>query len=169
MRILLACFAILLAPLSAKADDIRQKYVGQSGCAPEFKKSANDYGIRLAKNQRARLEAHVFQSKAILVIVQHSNDTDKCGIVRDAIKSQATDRSFVWDCVDKLNPSEVVVGTWPSKHQSVSGPAIKAWRIDLKQLKFLRLNVPVVCDAGNYAGSDEGGDLATWSRKRVAN
>jgi hypothetical protein len=168
MRPLLACFIMFLVAPFAKANDLRQKYVGRSGCTPELNSSVNDYGIRLDKNQRARLEAHAFKSETILTIVQYSSDADKCGIVRDVIASQHTDSSFVWECLNKRDPLAVVVGTWPAKHPSVSGPAVEAWEIDLKRLRFARLNVPVACDSGNYAGSDESGDLATWVERRAA-
>ncbi len=168
MRTLLACVIIFFAVPCAKATDLLQKYVGRSGCAPELNSPLGRYGIRLDENKRAYLEAHVFKNETILAIVQHSSDTDQCGIVRDAIQSQRTDSSFVFECVDKKDLSAVVVGTWPAEHPSVSGPAVEAWRIDLKELKFVRLSVPVACNAGNYAGSDEGDDLAGRARKRAA-
>jgi len=110
----------------------------------------------------------VFKGKTILVIVQRRSETDKCGTVRDVVESKPTDTSFVFDCVDKKNPASVVVGTWPAKHPGVSGPAVEAWRIDLEDLRFTRLIAPVTCKAGNYAGSDEGDDLSSWTKKRVA-
>jgi hypothetical protein len=152
----------------ANGTDLRQKYVGRSGCAPEFKPSLNRYGIRVDKDTGTFLEAYEFRTGTTLVLVQHRTDKDTCGTIRDVIQSQPTDRSFVWECLDKRNPSAIVVGTWPSEHPSVSGPAIEAWRIDLKQLRFYRLKVPVVCDAGNYAGPDNGDDLANLARKRTA-
>lgn len=168
MRTLACLIVFLSATTCSRAANRYQEYVGQSGCAVEFKSSISDYGIRLDQSQRARLEAHVFESKTILTIVQYSSDSDKCGIVRDVIEAQGPDRAFVWDCVDKQHPRTVVVGRWPVEHTGLSSPALEAWRIDLKQLKFVRLHVPVMCTARSYAGSDRGGDLATWARKRAA-
>lgn len=144
----------------------RDKFVGKSGCVSELNSPQGHYGIRLDKTQRARLEAHVFENESILTIVQYSSDSDKCGTVRDVIRSRPAGSSFVWQCVDRHEPSEVVVGTWLPKHAGVSGPAEEAWRIDLKKLRFVRLHVPVTCDAGNYAGFDKGEDLVDWARKR---
>jgi hypothetical protein len=167
MKPLAFCLLFLLFAPWAKATGLREKYVGRTGCAPEFKSALNHSGIRLDGNQRARLEAHEFRAGTILVIVQYKDETDQCGTVRDAIESQRTDTSFVWECVDKRNPSAVVVGTWPAGQQGTSGPAVEAWRIDLKQLKFDRLTGGASCSAPSYAGSDEGDDLASWARKRA--
>jgi hypothetical protein len=167
MKPLALCLLFLLFAPCAKATGLREKYVGRTGCAPEFKSALNHSGIRLDGNQRARLEAHKFRAGTILVIVQYKDETDQCGTVRDAIESQPTDTSFVWECVDKLNPSAVVVGTWPAGQQGISGPAVEAWRIDLKQLKFDRLTGGASCSAPSYAGFDEGDDLASWARKRA--
>jgi hypothetical protein len=164
----MACFIILLVVPCTKAANKPEKYVGRSGCAPELDSSPGRHGIRLDGSKRAYLEAYVFKHETILVIVQHRTDTDQCGIVRDAIKSQHTDNSFVFECVDEKDLSAVVVGTWPAEHPIVSGPAVEAWKIDLKGLKFVRVNVPVACNAGNYAGADEGDDLVSWARKRAA-
>ena len=60
----------------------------------------------------------------------------------------------------------MVVGTWPAKHPEVSGLAVEAWRIDMKQLRFVPAHGRVTCKAADYAGSDEGGDLASWAKKR---
>lgn len=169
MKALSFCLLIVLFAPWAKASGTHGKYVGYSGCAPEFKSALNHSGIRLDKTRRARLEAHRFRTGSVLLIVQAEADTDPCGIVRDAIESRTTDTSFVWECVDERNRSAVVVGTWPAGQTASSGPAVEAWRIDLKQLKFERLPGPVSCSAPSYAGSDDGSDLATWARKRVVN
>lgn len=168
MKLLSFCLLFFLFVPLAKATSVRQKYVGRTGCAPEFKLALNHSGIRLDRNQRARLEAHEFRAGTILVIVQYKDEADQCGTVRDAIESQPTDTSFVWECVDKRNPSAVVVGTWSAGQAGTSGPAVEAWRIDLKQLKFDRLTSGATCSASSYAGSDEGDDLASWAKKRAA-
>lgn len=165
---LVACFLLCVCAPLAKASDLRQQYVGRSGCAQELQPSLNHYGIRLDKTRHAFLEARVFKSRTILLIVQRNGETDKCGVVRDVIQSRETDSSFVFDCVDERNPGSVVVGTWPQQHPSVSGPATEAWTISLEQLRFVPLAASVTCKARSYAGPDEGDDLATWVRKRAA-
>jgi len=158
---------VFLVATWANATDLRQKFVGQSGCATEFKSVQNRSGIRLDQNSRTFLRQYQFKSGTILIIVQHGGDSDACGTIRDVIESKPTDTSFVWDCLDRTNPAAVVVGTWPSEHPSVSGRAREAWGIDLKQLRFHRLNLPVDCYAKSYAGPDNGDDLVKLARRRA--
>jgi hypothetical protein len=168
MKALVTVFVVFLFSCCLGATDVRHKYIGKSGCLSEIASPLNQYGIRLDRKQRTRLEAREFKNETILTLVQYSSDADKCGVVRDAIESQSSDRSFVWECVDKGHPSDVVIGTWSPKHPAISGPAIDAWRIDLRELRFVRLNTQVACNAENYAGTDEGEDLAVLARKRAA-
>lgn len=165
-RITVACFALLLMSACAKATPLPQKYAGQSGCAEDLKSSFNNYGIRLDARQRARLEAHGFKTQAILTIVQYSGAKDRCGVVRDAIQVKAPNYAFVWECSDKRDPSAIVVGT--RSMENANGPALEAWRIDLKTLTFVPLHVPVTCQSRGGAGFDDGGDLATWAKQRAA-
>ncbi len=165
--LLIGCIIFVLVPW-AGAGTLRQKYIGQSGCSREFESSIGRYGIRLDRSQRAFLEAHTFKNKTLLLIVQCSTDEDKCGIVRDVVKSREEDKSFIFDCIEKSNPSAVVIGTWSESHKAASGAAVEAWKINLDELRFTRVNVPVVCKAGDYAGNDEGGDLASWAKERSA-
>jgi hypothetical protein len=158
---------ILTGP--TRADDLSLKYVGKSDCTPELKSALGRYGIRLDGTQRAYLTAYDLKEAHILTIVQHKDDHNQCGVIRDVVQSHEKDSSFVWECLDPRLPSDVVVGTWPAKHPRATGPAVEAWRIDLKELRFHALPNPVNCKAGSYAGSDEGDSLADWARKRAAN
>jgi hypothetical protein len=167
MRIILASLPLFMVAGGAKATDLRQRYIGRSGCAAVVNSPGGHYGIRLYKEKRAYLEAHEFKNETLLAIVQRSSDTDECGIIRDVVRSGQGDSSFVFECVDRRNPAAVVVGTWPAEHPSVSGPAVEAWRINLQELRFVRLHARVSCSAGDYAGSDEGDDLADLARKRA--
>ncbi len=169
MRLNICVLCLILGVVSAAAygqDDLRQKYVGKSKCQPELKAATERYGIRLDKSQKAYLAAYGLGGEKILTIVQLKDDSDQCGTIRDVIKSQDATRSFVWECKDGKTPSDVVVGTWPAKHPRTSGRALEAWRVDLKQLQFLPVQSAVTCTAGNYRGSDEGEDLASWAEKR---
>lgn len=166
-KIAVGFFALLLTGASAKATPLPQKYAGQSGCAADLRSSFNNYGIRLDARQRARLEAHDFKTQTILTIVQHSGPKDPCGVVRDAIEAKGPNDAFVfWECTDKRDPSAVVVGTRPM--ENANGPALEAWRIDLKTLTFVPLYVPVTCQSRSGAGFDDGGDLAIWAKERAA-
>lgn len=170
IRNCLTSLIVILASIVATSQtDVEQKYVGKSKCLPELKSAREHYGIRLDKSQNAYLAAFRLKDQKILAIVQLMDASDRCGVIRDVIQAQDVDSSFVWQCHDKKAPSDVVVGTWPAKHPKTSGPAVEAWRIDLKQLKFAPVQgVPVSCVAGYYAGSDEGDDLASWAKKRAA-
>src|SRR5215469_1563602 len=124
---------VILVLLFAGADnDIRTKYVGQSNCLPELK-SADHYGIRLDKSQMAYLDAYQWDGKNTLAIVQHNQSDDSCGTIRDIVQSRDPHSSFIFECKD--NSADVVVGAWPETHQSASGLATEAWKIDLKDLK----------------------------------
>jgi hypothetical protein len=159
---------LVLIPGSAHGQDGVRKYLGGSGCRPEFRRAPGLTGIRLDKAQQAYLKTYMVDHQNILLIVQFSGDQDKCGVVRDAVQPQDATSSFEWECSDNNNRSAVVVGTWPEKHPTVSGAAVEAWRIDLNELRFVHLNVPVSCYERSYAGPDGGEDLAGWARGRVA-
>jgi hypothetical protein len=150
---------------ATKAEDLSQKYVGKNNCTPGLNFR---YGIRLDSTQRAYLTAYDLKEAHILAIVQRKDDDDDCGVIRDVVQSGERDSSFLFECLAPSIPSEVVVGTWPAKHPRVTGRAVKAWKIDLRELKFHPLSTFVKCRAGNDAGADEGDSLADWARKRAA-
>jgi hypothetical protein len=60
------------------------------------------------------------------------------------------------------------VGTWPKGFDKSAGPAIEAWKIDLKKLQFSPVQARVRCANQSYEGNDEGDDLAIWAKKRAA-
>jgi hypothetical protein len=151
-----------------KQDDVRLGFLGKNSCAPEFKLATTRYGIRLDSRQNAHLMAYRLKAANILTIVQYEKDDQHCGVIRDVVQSRDHDSSFVWECRSPNMRSDVVVGTWPAKHPSVTGAAVETWRIDLKALKFEKVHAHVNCEAGNYAGNDEGDSLADWVRERAA-
>lgn len=153
---------------SLKAGDLKQKYIGKNSCTPELRSSSERYGIRLDKTQRAYLNAYVLKDSTILAIVQHQGEHDQCGVIRDVVQAHDIGSSFVWNCVDLRIPADIVVGTWPANHKAVTGSTVEAWRIDLKELKFVAVKGTVNCRAGNYAGSDDGDGLSDWAKKRAA-
>src|SRR5205814_1803584 len=148
-------------------EDLRGKYIGRSSCAAELKAATDRYGIRLDRTQKAYLEADRLANANILLLVQRTNDGDKCGTVRDVVESRRIDDDFIWECVDHAALSDVVVGTWAAKHRSTSGPADEAWRIDSAKLKFIPIHRTVNCTNPSYAGNDEGDSLSDWARKRA--
>jgi hypothetical protein len=159
------CMGMLVVGTTVSADDLRGKYVGKTDCTQELRSAVGRYGIRLDSTQEVYLSAYPLKEAHILTIVQYGHGS--CGVIRDIVQSQDADSSFVWQCVDPKSPADIVVGTWPAKHPTATGPAVEAWIIDLKHLKFAPLVRRVTCSAGNYAGSDEGDSLADWARKRA--
>ena len=163
-----ALLASIVLPATINADDVRANFVGSNSCASELKLAATRYGIRLDSSQNAYLMAYRLKSANILAILQYEKNDQACGIIRDVAQSRDHDSSFIWECRSPRMRSDVVVGTWPAKHPSVTGPAVEAWRINLKALKFEPVRVPVNCEAGNYRGNDEKESLADWARERAA-
>ena len=159
---------LILLAVSANAGSLKDRYVGKSDCIPELK-SAREYGIRLDESQHAYLFAYDVKDAHVLAIVQYQSEGAKCGVIRDIVESDRPEPSFIWECVDTKIPSDVVVGTRPSNHPSTTGPALEAWKVDLITLKFAPLQRKVTCNAGNYAGTDQGDSLADWARKRTKN
>lgn len=147
--IALAIFGI---PSCARSDDVKKEYVGRSGCRSELRRGPGTYGIRLDKTQRAYLKAYTVDDRNLLFIVQYSDDKDQCGVVRDVVQPTDTTASFVWDCTDPRAPHDVVVGTWRSHYLGVSGPAVEAWRVNLRKLKFLSIPARMLCTSGPGAG-----------------
>lgn len=165
-RFVLIATASTLLALAVFAEEPKA-YLGQNSCQAELE-SSDHYGIRLDETRKAYLNAYALKGKALLMIVQRHDDKGQCGIIRDVVQSLDPNSSFVWECVDQTSPSDVVVGTWPKSYSKVSGPAVEAWRIDLKELKFVSVHAPVKCKAKNYAGNDEGDSLVEWARQRAA-
>jgi hypothetical protein len=164
--LIIAIFTVLLAS-SLSEGDFQKKYTGQSNCLPELR-SADHYGIRLDRSQTAYLDAYQWKGKNILAIVQYKQEGERCGVIRDVAQSRDATSAFIFECTDRKAPSDVVVGTWPETYRRSSGTTLEAWRIDLKDLKFAPVKGTVYCVNRDYSGRDEGDDLATWARMRVA-
>jgi len=145
---LFVCVVLMIIETTMSADDLRAKYVGKTDRTQDLKSAAGRYGIRLDSTQKAYLSAYELRQAHILTIVQYEHDHDSCGVIRDVVQSHGDDSSFVWECVDPKNPSEIVVGTWPAKHPGVTGPAVEAWSIDVTHLHFEPIRNGVNCDAG---------------------
>jgi hypothetical protein len=166
-------FAVLTAvgiPSCAYTQDVKQQYEGASGCSSDFRRGPGTYGIRLDKTRRAYLKAYTVHERNLLLIVQYSDDKDQCGVVRDVIQPKDASAIFVWDCTDVRTPHQVVVGTWPAHYPSFYGPAIAAWRVNLRELQFVPLpgSVAVQCTGGPGAGADAGEDLVDLAKRRPA-
>lgn len=159
---------LFVLSLSTQGQDVRERYAGKSGCQPELRWAPGTYSIRLEKDRRTRLSAYTVGHRNLLFIIQYADDQDKCGVIRDVVQPKDSSSSFVWDCWDPRDKQEVVVGTWPSEHPGVSGPAVEAWKIGGEGLRFVPFSGGAKCFAGSYAGAD-GGDLVTLAKKRRSN
>jgi hypothetical protein len=156
-------------PSRVNSQDLKRQFVGTSGCNPEFRRGPGTYGTRLDSRQRAYLKAYSVDDHNILLIVQYSDDKDQCGIVRDVVRPTDASAIFVWDCTDSRAPHDVAVGTWPARYPSPYGPAIVAWRINLRELKFISIpgTVAVLCTSAP-GPEDESPDLLDFAKKRQA-
>ena len=170
MARLLECIVLVgfLLTGSAVRAETQPQFVGKSGCDSQFKWGPGSYSIRLDRTQRAYLVAHRISGQNVLLIVQHKDDTDQCGTVRDAVRSARAAYSFEFNCVDGVKPSAVVVGTRREDDPKISGVADRAWLIDLDQLKFVRDQRKVVCERSSYAGADKGEDLVSMAKHRAS-
>jgi hypothetical protein len=161
---------LILAVAATGAEDLSKKYVGKSDCVPELSTASHKYGVRLDRTQVAYLSSYTLKDEDMLTIVQYGQEGDKCGVIRDVILAQHKDDSFVWECVNRRSPSAVVVGTWPAEHPKPRGPAVEAWRIDLKELKFIRVEQAsrlVYCRLERGGGNDDGLGLSDYAKKRT--
>jgi hypothetical protein len=167
---LIVAFAVYGIPscAHARSDDIRQTYVGGSGCKPELRPGQGLHGARLDKTQRAYLKVYTLDDHNLLFIVQYSDDQDHCGIVRDVVETKDLSSGFVFDCTDPRAPHDVVVGTWGTRYSGITGRAVVAWRINLRELKFLSIpgSVLVRCTSGP-GPDDQVADLAELAKKRT--
>lgn len=144
-----------------------QSYVGKSSCLPELSR-ADHYGIRLDASQAAYLNAYKWDGKNILTIVQYAHDGEKCGTIRDVVQSRNASSVFIFECTNREKAADVIVGTWPERYSGKTGPAAEAWKIDLRVLRFNKVQgAGIRCVNQDYSGIDEGDDLATWAKKRA--
>lgn len=155
----------------------QQKYVGLSLCSPELQSPRSRFGIRLDRTQHAYVEYREMPPARVVMIAVYADDFDKdhCGSVRDAREFQYSKDVFVPECIELLHPESVAVGFFDQKFDPdrlerralMRGPAVQSWRIDLKNLKFLPTSGQVTCVVENYAGANDGSDLASWAHQRV--
>jgi hypothetical protein len=163
-----------LAGPQAKAEDRWKSYVGKSNCIPELSSPLNRYGVRLDRDQKAYVIVYQFKDAEIVAVVQYQDDSksdhQRCGVIRDVTQVQDKDSSVVWECSDRRTPTDVVIGTWPAKHPKPFGAATEAWRVDLKELKFVPVRQAptfVYCRPEDGRGNDEGDGLSDWARKQA--
>ncbi len=155
----------------------QQKYIGLTLCSGELQSYHTRFGVRLDGTQHAYVEYREMPTARLVMIVVFANERDKddCGSVRDAREFKYSQDVFDEECIEALHPENVVVGFFDQKFEPndtknvalMRGPAVKSWRIDLKNLKFLPTSGKVTCVLENRLGDDDGSDLAIWAHQRA--
>jgi TonB family protein len=159
----------LLATAGAtQAQDFKQRFVGKSPCAHDLQSEHVDFSLRLDKTQNTTLLYRNLSETKILMIVQPTADKD-CGMVRDLIQITRIAKDLEFRCFDPQAPTDVVIGTSIRKYGNIKDvTAIDAWRIDLKEQKFIETNHKVVCSADGFSGEDDGSDMVDEAKKYAA-
>jgi hypothetical protein len=173
-RTVVVLAGLLAITSSAKAQDIKQKYVGKSPCAPEIQSDNGDFSLNLDNRQLLSLVHRYWSNFKIVLMVQAKGQAKdpniSCGVIRDAVQIPiAQDIEFT--CVDPLALGDVVIGTSIRKGNAKAIIAIKAWRIDLKEQKFVQTLHKVTCTLDSYDGEDgapDYSDLVDLARRRTA-
>ena len=164
-RVVIGALALLTMGTCVRSQDLKQKYVGKSGCTEGIR--GRQYGARLDKTQNTYLEARVLPTVKVLLIIQFQDASDRCGLIRDIVENHRIAADFEFACVDNHRPSEIVIGTRDSDDEKITGPAIQAWLIDLKNQSFVLTRDRVTCSRENDAGSDDGSDLVDAAKKHA--
>jgi hypothetical protein len=168
LKVGLLLVVALATSLTAKAQSVKERFVGKSPCAAETLAKRPDFSMRLDRTQRTDLANRNFAKSKVLLIIQYKNETDHCGVILDAVEIQNMSKDFQFSCYDPSEPGAVVVGTRNTNDSQVTAMAIDAWRIDLKKQIFNKDNHKVRCSYESGAGEDDGGDLVGAARKRAA-
>src|SRR4051812_42037241 len=128
MKFLFTALVVLsLNPLLAQQTS---NFRGKNSCELKLGDDVGSYSERLDVSQNAYLEAHKVNGKYLLFIVQYPNRERSCGKVVDIAEAQHPGTYFEFDCEDRRNPRDVVVGLWPEKRKAFHGRALKAWKVD---------------------------------------
>ena len=152
----------------AAQDDLRQKFVGKSPCAPELQSKDSGFSLRLDKTEKTTLLYRDLSKVKILMIVQPTGDNNHCGVIRDLIQITHVAKDFEFRCFDPQAPKDVVLGTSIRHGSTKLVSAIDAWRVDLKGQKFVETQHKLVCSADGWDGEDDGGDMVDDAKTYAA-
>lgn len=159
LRSAVALVGLLATAGVAQAQDFKQRFVGKSPCAPDIQSDRSDLSMRLDKAQDLTLLYRDLSRVKIVAIIQPNGFGDRCGVIRDAVQITHIAKDFEFRCYDPQAPSDVLIGTSIRMGSTKLVTAIDAWRIDLKDQKFVETRHKVTCSADGWAGEDDGGDL----------
>ena len=167
LRSAVVLVGLLAAATVTQAQDIKQRFVGKSPCAPDIQSERSDFGLRLDKSRNTELLYRNIGNAKVLLIVEYVQQD--CGVIRDVIQMTHPAKDFEFRCFDPQAPSDVIIGTSIRKYGNVKlVTAIEAWRVDLKGQKFIQTSHKVTCSAEGWAGGDDGSDLVDEARKYAA-
>lgn len=162
---------------ATQAQDFRQLYVGKDPCALGIK-GDYDFSLRLDKTRNSELRDLVKGNASIVMITVYGQGGSTCGIIQDVVQIKIPnkhfdepfkDKHFEFRCFDVQAPTDVAIGTIVRKYKDIRViPAIEAWRIDLKEQKFVRTRHKVVCSADGWDGEDDGSDMVDEAKKYAA-
>jgi TonB family protein len=164
--------AVLVALLAtagvAQAQDFKQRFVGKSPCATDIQSEQSDFSLRLDKTQALTLLYRNLSTAKVVMIIQPNGSGDHCGVIRDLVQIIHMAKDFEFRCFDPQAPADVILGTSIRKGSTKSVTAIDAWRIDLKEQKFIETHDKVTCTPEGWAGEDDGSDLVDETKKYAA-
>jgi len=161
-------FGLLAAAGVAQAQDSKQRFVGKSPCAPDTQSEFSDFGLRLDKTQDLTLLYRDLLAVKVVMIIEPNGSGDHCGVIRDVVQITHIAKDFEFRCFDPHAPDDVIIGTSIRKGSTKPVTAIDAWRIDLKERKFIETRDRVTCTAEGWAGADDGSDLVDEAKKYAA-
>lgn len=152
-----------------RAQDFKQRFIGKSPCAPDIQSEQSDFSLRLDKVRNTELRYRDMGSAKVVLIVQYKEPGDTCGIIRDVVQITRAAKHFEFRCFDRQAPPDVILGTAIREYGSMKlVTAVDAWRIDLKEQKFVETHHKVVCSADGFDGEDNGSDLVDEAKKYAA-
>ncbi len=168
LRSLVVLVGLLVITSITNAQDFRQRFVGKSPCATELQSEQPDFSLRLDKTQKTTLLYRELSKAKILMIIEPTGDIEHCGVILDLIQIRNVAKDFEFRCFDPKAPTDVIIGTAIRKGSIKMVPAVDAWRIDLKEQKFVETPDRVVCSAEGWSGEDDGSDMVDAAKKYAA-
>lgn len=159
---------LLTAAGVAQAQDFKERFVGKSPCAPDIQSEFSDFSLRLDKTQDLTLLYRNLSAVKVVMIIEPNGSVDHCGVVRDVVQITRIAKDFEFRCFDSHAPTDVTIGTSIRKGSTKPVTAIDAWRIDLKEQKFIETRDKVTCTAEGWDGEDDGSDLVDEAKKYAA-
>ncbi len=161
-------FGLLAVAGVAQAQDFKERFVGKSPCAPDIQSEFSDFSLRLDKTQDLTLLYRDLSAVKVVMIIEPNGSGDHCGVVRDVVQITRIAKDIEFRCFDPHAPTDVTIGTSIRKGSTKPVTAIDAWRIDLKEQKFIETRDKVTCTAEGWDGEDDGSDLVDEAKKYAA-